>query len=308
MARFVLRPGQRVVLRALGDALFAHEGGPRPAQLDALVEGFEAHLTPVSRTLRFGLLAMLVLIHWLPLLLFTSLRSFEHLPREERVRLLERMDRSRVLLLLMPLVAFKSLLAMIFFEQPAELRAMGYPGDDKEAMAAARSLTVCRGRQHGTGSSLDADVVVVGSGAGGAVVARELARAGRSVIVLEEGDWVRPDEYGQLTPIGTLRRRWREAGLSAAVALGDTPFISVLQGKCVGGSSVLTGGVCFRIPDEVLHDWSHDLGLRDDDARGRRRALPRRRARSCTSRRCPTRCARAARSSSSRARPGWASR
>ena len=44
---------------------------------------------------------------------------------------------------------------------------------------------------------------------------------------------------------------------------GDTPLISVMAGKCVGGSSVLTGGVCFRIPDDVLHEWSHDLGLRE---------------------------------------------
>lgn len=129
MARFVLRPAQRVVLRALGDALFAHEDGPRPEQLDSLVDGFEAHLTPVSRTLRFGLLAMLVLVHWLPILLFTSLRPFEDLPRERRVRLLERMERSRVALLLVPLVAYKSFLAFIFFEDPRELRALGYPGD-----------------------------------------------------------------------------------------------------------------------------------------------------------------------------------
>jgi choline dehydrogenase-like flavoprotein len=49
--------------------------------------------------------------------------------------------------------------------------------------------------------------------------------------------------------------------MSAALGIGDTPFISVLQGRCVGGSSVLTGGVCFRIPDEVLHEWSHRLAL-----------------------------------------------
>ena len=123
-------------------------------------------------------------------------------------------------------------------------------------------VNVVRGREHGGPLSLQADVVVVGSGAGGAVVASELSRAGRSVIVLEEGDWVRPEEYGQLSPGGMLRRTWREAGMSAAIGLGNTPFISVLQGRCVGGSSVLTGGVCFRIPDEVLHEWSHDLGLR----------------------------------------------
>jgi choline dehydrogenase-like flavoprotein len=123
-------------------------------------------------------------------------------------------------------------------------------------------LTVLRGRERAARLDLSADVAVVGSGAGGAVAASLLARSGRSVVVLEEGDWVRPSEYGRLPPTGTLRRCWREGGMSAAVGLGDTPFISVLQGKCVGGSSVLTGGVCFRIPNDVLHEWSHDLGLR----------------------------------------------
>ena len=129
MARFVLRPRQRVVLRALGDALFGHDEGPRPGQLERLVEGFEAHLTPVSRTLRFGLLAMLELIRWLPVLLLVSLRPFEALAREGRVRLLERMERSRVPLLLVPLVAYKSFLAFIYFEDPSEFRDYGYPGD-----------------------------------------------------------------------------------------------------------------------------------------------------------------------------------
>jgi choline dehydrogenase-like flavoprotein len=129
-------------------------------------------------------------------------------------------------------------------------------------MAQGRELDVIRGREVRSRLQFATDVVIVGSGAGGAVAASQLARAGLRVVVLEEGDWVRPSEYGRLTPMGTLRRCWREAGLSAAVGLGDTPFISVLQGRCVGGSSVLTGGVCFRIPDEVLHEWSHDLGLR----------------------------------------------
>jgi hypothetical protein len=129
MACFVLQRRQRIVLRALGDALFAHESGPSEAQLDALVDGFEAHLTPVSRTLRFGLLSMLDLIRWLPLLLLVSVRCFDDLSRVARVRLLERMERSRVAALLVPLVAYKSFLAFIFFEDPDELRAMGYPGD-----------------------------------------------------------------------------------------------------------------------------------------------------------------------------------
>jgi choline dehydrogenase-like flavoprotein len=122
-------------------------------------------------------------------------------------------------------------------------------------------LPVLRGREQTAPFSAKVDVVIVGSGAGGSVVARELARAGRSVLVLEEGGHYTPQEYGSLPPSQSFRRLAREAGMSVALGVGDTPLISLLAGKCVGGSSVLTGAVIFRIPDEVLHTWSDELGL-----------------------------------------------
>jgi choline dehydrogenase-like flavoprotein len=93
------------------------------------------------------------------------------------------------------------------------------------------------------------------------VVARELAREGRSVVVVEEGGYYAPEEYSAMTPSNTFRRMAREAGLATAVGLGDTPVMAVMSGKCVGGSSVLTGGVCFRVPEEVLDAWVTDLEL-----------------------------------------------
>jgi choline dehydrogenase-like flavoprotein len=106
-----------------------------------------------------------------------------------------------------------------------------------------------------------ADVVVVGSGAGGAVVAAHLAEAGFSVIVVEEGPHVPQSVYGQMRPSESLRHLWRDAGLTMALGLGDTPVINVMMGECVGGSSVLTGGVCFRTPGAVLTEWADALGL-----------------------------------------------
>jgi choline dehydrogenase-like flavoprotein len=123
------------------------------------------------------------------------------------------------------------------------------------------AMTVVEGRRQRAPFSASTDVVVVGSGSGGAVVARELTRAGLSVIVLEEGGHYPAAVYSKFSPTEGLRMLAREAGLSVAVGLGDTPLMSVMAGKCVGGSSVLTGGVCFRIPDDVLHDWSMRLGL-----------------------------------------------
>ncbi len=122
---------------------------------------------------------------------------------------------------------------------------------------------ILHGREQEAPFFAKVDVVIVGSGSGGAVMARELARDGRSVLVIEEGGHFLPAEYGAMSPSNSIRRLAREAGMAIAVAVGDTPLISVLSGKCVGGSSVLTGGVCFRIPEEVLHEWSTDLGLTD---------------------------------------------
>ncbi|MHB8873151.1 MAG: GMC family oxidoreductase N-terminal domain-containing protein [Myxococcaceae bacterium] len=115
--------------------------------------------------------------------------------------------------------------------------------------------------ERGADLLLDTDVVVVGSGAGGAVVAAELAEAGQRVVVLEEGRHVPAEKYQQYRPSEAMRHLFRDASLSFALGIGDTPMINVMMGKCVGGSSVLTGGVCFRVPEHVLHVWQHERGL-----------------------------------------------
>ncbi len=108
---------------------------------------------------------------------------------------------------------------------------------------------------------LSCDVVVVGSGAGGATVATELAESGLSVIVLEEGPNVSNKMQGEFRPSESLRHVWRDGGTTVTAPIGDSPAINVTMGRAVGGSSILTGGVCFRIPENVLSAWERDHGL-----------------------------------------------
>jgi choline dehydrogenase-like flavoprotein len=121
---------------------------------------------------------------------------------------------------------------------------------------------IIEGSRLQTPFSLRVDAVVVGSGSGGAIVARELARFGHDVAVIEEGRHVRPEQYRAFSPIEAFRILLREAGLGVAVSLRPSPVMSVLAAKCVGGSSVVTGGVCFQIPGEVLGQWQAQ-GLAD---------------------------------------------
>jgi choline dehydrogenase-like flavoprotein len=96
-----------------------------------------------------------------------------------------------------------------------------------------------------------ADVCVVGSGAGGAVVAKELAEGGLSVIVLEEGAYFRRSDF-QGSPWERMQRLYRNRGLTAALGRSVVP---IPLGKCVGGTTVVNSGTCFRTPERVLHRW-----------------------------------------------------
>ncbi len=118
-------------------------------------------------------------------------------------------------------------------------------------------MSVRRGASVRGAERMDCDVVVVGSGAGGAAAAYELAAAGRSVVVLEAGPHVLPEEITQRA-VDTIRRVYVDMG-SQGPADGS---IAILQGRCVGGSTVINGEVCFRTPDHVLDEWAREYGVR----------------------------------------------
>lgn len=108
---------------------------------------------------------------------------------------------------------------------------------------------------------LSTEVVIIGSGAGGAAIAQILAEAGLEVVVLEEGPYIPQTEYGRFRPTETIRKMGREAGTTPVFSVGDTPVLSVMAGRAVGGSSILTGGVCFRIPGMIHKKWVEERGL-----------------------------------------------
>jgi hypothetical protein len=122
----------RVVLRALAEALFSEDGEVPAATLDAFVIDVDGYVSPASRGLRFGLVAMLTFIRWSPILLFFAGSLFENLPVGRRVELLDRIDRSKIALVSLVLVAFRTIMTMVFYEQPDELKLLGYPGEERK--------------------------------------------------------------------------------------------------------------------------------------------------------------------------------
>ena len=124
-----------------------------------------------------------------------------------------------------------------------------YPGAGRSAEAL--------GDLEPSGDGEDCDVVIVGSGAGGAVAAAVLAEAGMDVLVCEAGPYLNRDSYPD-EPLEALSALYRDGGLTIAEG---APAIPTPVGRAVGGTTVINSGTCFRAPDAILERWRAEHGL-----------------------------------------------
>ena len=106
-------------------------------------------------------------------------------------------------------------------------------------------------------SELDSEIVVIGSGPGGAITACLLAEAGREVLPLESGPFLTLEECPQFTR-DEMERKYRNGGLTAA--LGRTK-VAYVEANCVGGGSEINAGLYHRTPEDILDAWRRDFQL-----------------------------------------------
>jgi choline dehydrogenase-like flavoprotein len=134
--------------------------------------------------------------------------------------------------------------------------ALGYAGpvtDPPSAEDAPKTIRV--EPVTGPRATLAADVCVIGSGAGGSVIAAELQQAGRSVIVLERAAYRNEADFRQLELVGA-----QELFLRGGLFFSDTGSMGLLAGATLGGGTVINSMVCLRPPDRIRSAWA-SMGL-----------------------------------------------
>ncbi|MEO9097011.1 MAG: GMC family oxidoreductase [Candidatus Baltobacteraceae bacterium] len=101
------------------------------------------------------------------------------------------------------------------------------------------------------------ECVVVGSGPGGCVTAYHLAKAGRSVTVLEDGERLSLDAMPAFSR-AEMERKYRNGGLTLAFGSARVQYV---EGRCVGGGSEVNSGLYHRTPPAVLERWREEYGV-----------------------------------------------
>jgi choline dehydrogenase-like flavoprotein len=248
---------QRQTLVAIAEAAMP-AGAHLPAAGAATVERFEELFARQSSGLRQGFLAILAGLDgyaWL-----THRRSLRALPPTKRLEVMERW-RGGDAVRRLALRVLTTPLKVAHFDDPALYQRLGcvyrqpeVRGEGKPPYAAQRTHDGARSQGD---LELECDVVVIGTGAGGAVVGKELAEAGCAVVFVEEGGaFERGDFNGRAFEMQQLLYRRQGATFSVGNVAIPIPL-----GQTVGGSTTVNSGTCYRAPERVLLEWRDHLGL-----------------------------------------------
>lgn len=226
----------------------AANGGPDPGTLAERVMGYTSHLPPATRR---GLLAGVALVDAATVV--STGRRLRHLDPEAAARALRALSG-----LPGAALAIDGLKSVVLLVAGADMAAgeLLDPAAVPRAVRPDASLRVVSSSQWPSKSQVS--VVVVGSGAGGAMAARALAQAGADVLVLEEGRRHTVEEFATTHPLERWQALYRDAGATAA--LGAPPVVLPI-GRGVGGTTLVNSGTCYRTPRRVLEHWWRDAGL-----------------------------------------------
>jgi len=221
----------------------------RDVEVSGPVARFLTSLSPrILLRLRLGLRAF----EWLP---FPW--RFSRLDPAAREDFLHRLERSRFRLHHELLLMAKVLSTLGYAVTPAVRERIGFETSCALADGSLPEPAGSLGDTEPRGEGEECDVVIVGSGAGGAVAAAELAEAGLDVVVLEAGGHFNRENYPQ-EPLEAIAGLYRDGGLTIAEG---SPAIPVPVARVLGGTTVINSGTCFRAPEPVLDEWRRDHGV-----------------------------------------------
>src|SRR2546428_5078140 len=256
----IARDSQSPVLVAMADTFIGGMGHPgSPIRVAASMEETFRRLPSEADRRRLRLIVGILSRRSGTFLLTGRPVPFHRWSREQRVRVMSSWSTSRITFRRQLFQVFKRLSLLAFLGDTEDdgtnpvWPEIGYPGPVSVPPATPKSIrtTTLEGD-----TTLSCDAVVVGSGAGGGVVAAELSAAGKDVIVLEEGGYYNEADFNQLE-LAMMRKLYYQGGFAATSDAG----VALIAGGCLGGGTVINYTTSFRSPDWLRDEWAQRHGL-----------------------------------------------
>ena len=195
------------------------------------------------------------------LVLFGRAAKFTNLAPDQRAAALLAMESNRVEIVRKGVRALKTLAAFLWVttddphRPPPAWAAMGYPGPDGPAPATPKTIAT---EVVDRDATIECDVVVIGSGAGGGIAAAVLAGAGLDVTVLERGGYRNESDFTHLES-DAYSSMYLDGGLKSTSDGG----VLMLAGATLGGGTVINYTTSFATPDSVREEWDRVAGFKD---------------------------------------------
>jgi len=254
----ILTPAERRTLAALAEG-FVPGGGAARAQ--AAERAFATVVDP-ELVSQLQLVLRLIETRTGSLLIGGRAKKFSSLRGEERDAYLQHWVQHRIPLLRSAASALRKLLCFLAYadaDEPgdpklrARLESIGYNPQPNAATRDYSKLVAFNPQQ---AQRIAVDVLVIGSGAGGGSVARDLARAGKRVMVIESGAL-----YDERSFPTRERDAYERLYLDSGFTATDDAHIAILAGGTVGGGTTVNWMTSIPIPDRVRDDWEEQHGV-----------------------------------------------
>jgi choline dehydrogenase-like flavoprotein len=195
------------------------------------------------------------------LLLFGRPHEFSSLGPEQRAAALLTMEGSRLGVVRKGIRALKTLVGLLWVttddpsRPPLAWAAMSYPGPDGPPPSLPKPIATESIDQDAT---IDCDVVIIGSGAGGGTAAAVLSAAGLRVALLERGGYRNESDFTHLES-EAYSAMYLDGGLGSTTDGG----MQMLAGATLGGGTVINYTTSFATPDSVREEWDRVAGFHD---------------------------------------------
>jgi long-chain-alcohol oxidase len=254
------RDSRSPVLVAMADTFIGAMGHPgSPIRVAASMEETFARLPSEADRRRLRMIVGVLGRRSGTFLLTGRPIPFHRWPREQRVAVMSSWSTSRLTFRRQLFQVFKRLSLLAFLGDTEDdgtnpvWPEIGYPGPVSAPPPTPKSI---RTTTLDGDTTLTCDAVVIGSGAGGGVVAGELTAAGKDVIVLEEGGYYNEADFNQLE-LAMMRKLYYQGGFAATADAA----IALIAGGCLGGGTVVNYTTSFRSPDWLRQEWADQYGL-----------------------------------------------